>query len=127
MFSAGLLALSAEMRPDHLLFNGSKKSLGPLPRGQTGVRVSVDSIDNPAFERAAGGGTTVDIAFRVSPAIDVPTHPSRDGPCHEQVCIRMDHNAYRHALAARHINPGIHCHIGSQILDVEPFAARSRC
>lgn len=131
VFSAGelALALSAGMRPDHLLFNGSSKSPSDLALAvETGVRVSVDSIDElQHLERAAGeAGTTVDIAFRVNPAIDVPTHPKiATGLATSKFGIPADEilNAYHHALAAEHINPvGIHCHIGSQILDVEPFA-----
>ncbi|HNQ34413.1 MAG TPA: diaminopimelate decarboxylase, partial [Methanoculleus sp.] len=79
------------------------------------------------LDRAAGAaGRTVDIAFRVNPAIDVPTHPkiatglatSKFGIPAEEIL-----DAYREALAAEHVNPvGVHCHIGSQILAVEPFA-----
>jgi len=56
----------------------------------------------------------------------VPTHPkiatglatSKFGIPHEEVAA-----AYREALACEHVVPvGIHCHIGSQLLDVEPFA-----
>jgi diaminopimelate decarboxylase len=66
-----------------------------------------------------------EIAFRVNPAIEVPTHPkiatglrtSKFGIPHEQIL-----SAYQEALSCEHIRPtGLHCHIGSQILDMEPF------
>ena len=69
---------------------------------------------------------TVKVSFRVNPALEVPTHPkiatglatSKFGIPHKEIPA-----AYREALACKNIQPvGIHCHIGSQILDVEPFA-----
>jgi diaminopimelate decarboxylase len=62
----------------------------------------------------------------VNPALKVPTHPkiatglktSKFGIPHEEIPA-----AYREALTCKNIQPiGIHCHIGSQILDIEPFA-----
>lgn len=131
VFSAGevALALAAGMQPESLLFNGSSKTPADLALAvEKGIRVSVDSPDElRQLDRAAGeAGKTVDIAFRVNPAIEVPTHPkiatglatSKFGIPAEQIL-----DAYREALALEHVNPvGIHCHIGSQILAVEPFA-----
>ena len=71
-------------------------------------------------------GRTVKVSFRVNPALEVPTHPkiatglatSKFGIPHKEIPA-----AYREALACKNIQPvGIHCHIGSQILDIEPFA-----
>ncbi|MDK2890806.1 MAG: diaminopimelate decarboxylase [Methanoculleus sp.] len=131
VFSAGevALALAAGMRPESLLFNGSSKTPADLALAvEKGIRVSVDSPDElRQLDRAAGeAGTTVDIAFRVNPAIDAPTHPKiATGLATSKFGIPAGEilNAYREAVAAEHINPvGIHCHIGSQILAVEPFA-----
>jgi diaminopimelate decarboxylase len=131
VFSAGELhlALSAGMRSQDLLFNGSSKSPADLLLAvDKGVPVSVDSIDElRQLDNAAGSRQkSARIAFRVNPALEVPTHPkiatglatSKFGIPHEQIPA-----AYEEALACRHIAPvGIHCHIGSQILAVEPFA-----
>jgi len=131
VFSSGelLLALRAGMEPDDLLFNGSSKSPADLALAvEKGVRVSVDSLDElRQLDRAAtGAGCEVEIAFRVNPALEVPTHPkiatglatSKFGIPHGQVP-----DAYRAALSCRSVVPtGIHCHIGSQILEVRPFA-----
>ncbi|WP_292395647.1 diaminopimelate decarboxylase [Methanoculleus sp. UBA303] len=131
VFSAGelTLALAAGMRPESLLFNGSSKAPADLALAvEKGVRVSVDSLDElrQLDVAAAKAKKTVDIAFRVNPAIDVPTHPKiATGLATSKFGIPAGEilDAYRHALAAEHINPvGIHCHIGSQILAVEPFA-----
>jgi len=131
VFSSGELhlALSAGMKPRDLLFNGSSKSPADLQLAvEKDVPVSVDSLDElRQLDRAAGSRKkTARIAFRVNPALDVPTHPkiatglatSKFGIPHQQIP-----SAYEEALSCRHITPvGIHCHIGSQILAVEPFA-----
>jgi diaminopimelate decarboxylase len=130
VFSSGELhlALDAGMAPEKLLFNGSSKTPDDLKLAvEKGVRVSVDSLDElhqlDAVARAAG--KKVKIGFRVNPALDVPTHPkiatglatSKFGIPHNEIPA-----AYREALSCSNIQPvGIHCHIGSQILDIEPF------
>jgi len=130
VFSAGelVLALRAGMDPDRLLFNGSSKSASDLALAvEKGVRVSVDSLDElSSLDRIAGeAGETAEIAFRVNPALEVPTHPkiatglrtSKFGIPAGDILA-----AYRAALGCEHVVPvGIHCHIGSQILEVEPF------
>ncbi|MDD1678696.1 MAG: diaminopimelate decarboxylase [Methanomicrobiales archaeon] len=130
VFSSGelQLALSAGMLPEDLLFNGNSKNAADLTLAvQKGVKVSVDSLDELALldSVAEAEGKTAEIAFRVNPAIEVPTHPkiatglrtSKFGIPHEQIL-----SAYQAALSCEHIQPvGLHCHIGSQILDMEPF------
>jgi diaminopimelate decarboxylase (EC 4.1.1.20) len=130
VFSSGelRLAMKAGMRPEHILFNGNSKSKADLTLAvQCGVKISVDSLDELALldSVAASEGRTVRIAFRVNPAIEVPTHPkiatglrtSKFGiPAGEIL------GAYQAALSCEHVEPtGLHCHIGSQILDIEPF------
>jgi diaminopimelate decarboxylase len=131
VFSAGelALALQAGMRPEALLFNGSSKSPSDLALAvETDVKVSVDSLDElrQLNEAAADAGKTVDIAFRINPAINVPTHPKiATGLATSKFGIPAGQilDAYREALSAGNINPvGMHCHIGSQILALEPFA-----
>jgi len=131
VFSSGELhlALEAGMPAEKLLFNGSSKSPQDLVLAvQKGITVSVDSPDELRQLDAVAGaaGTVAKIAFRVNPAIDVPTHPkiatglatSKFGIPHKEIPA-----AYREALACANVQPvGLHCHIGSQILDIEPFA-----
>lgn len=131
VFSAGELelALAAGMKPGQLLFNGNSKSRRDLALAvERGVKVSVDSEDElrqlDAVAREAGA--TAEIAFRVNPALQVPTHPkiatglasSKFGIAHDRII-----SSYQLALSCGNVKPvGVHCHIGSQILDVEPFA-----
>ncbi len=131
VFSSGelMLALEAGMPAKKLLFNGSSKTKSDLALAvQHGVKVSVDSLDElHQLDAAAREAKKIaEISFRVNPALEVPTHPkiatglatSKFGIPHDQIPA-----AYREALSCKNIKPvGIHCHIGSQILDVEPFA-----
>lgn len=131
VFSSGelTLALRAGMKPDRLLFNGSSKTNADLRLAvETGVRVSVDSLDelHQLSEVARDLKKTIQIAFRVNPALEVPTHPKiATGLATTKFGIPAGEilSAYQAALDAPYVIPvGMHCHIGSQILDVEPFA-----
>ncbi|NLX48770.1 MAG: diaminopimelate decarboxylase [Methanospirillum sp.] len=135
VFSPGELelALRAGMDPDRLLFNGSSKSREDLALAAGhGVRVSLDSLDElRALDAVAGTlGKTTEVAFRVNPALEIPTHPkiatglasSKFGIPHAEV-----KEAYAAVLACEHVRPvGLHCHIGSQILALEPFVEAAR-
>lgn len=130
VFSAGELhfALLAGMRPEHLLFNGSSKTEADHKLAVSkGVRVSLDSLDELAqLDLVAGeAGKVAEVSFRVNPAIEVPTHPKiATGLATSKFGIPAAEitDAYAAALACKNVVPvGIHCHIGSQILDTEPF------
>ncbi|MDI6889194.1 MAG: diaminopimelate decarboxylase [Methanocellales archaeon] len=135
VFSDGELfcALKAEISPDKILFNGNSKTDAELEMAvREGIRVSVDSLDElqTLLKIAEVQRTEVEIAFRVNPDVSPKTHPkiatglktSKFGIPHAEVI-----SVYKEALALRNIKPvGIHCHIGSQILDVAPFADATR-
>ncbi len=130
VFSAGELeiALSAGMKPETLLFNGSSKTKADHQVAvEKGVRVSLDSIDELMQLDAVAGesGKVVEVSFRVNPAIEVPTHPKiATGLATSKFGIPASQieEAYAAAIKFKNVIPvGIHCHIGSQILDVEPF------
>lgn len=135
VFSDGELfcALEAGISPDRILFNGNSKTDVELEMAvREGVRVSVDSLDElRMLSKIAGAqGAEVEIAFRVNPDVSPETHPkiatglktSKFGISHAEVV-----SAYKEALALKNIKlVGIHCHIGSQILDVAPFADAAR-
>ena len=130
VFSSGELhlALEAGIPADKLLFNGSSKTPGDLELAvEKEVKVSVDSLDelHQLDAAAKAAGKTAKISFRVNPALEVPTHPkiatglatSKFGIPHKEIPA-----AYREAMSCNNLQPvGIHCHIGSQILDIEPF------
>lgn len=131
VFSDGELyaALLAGIRPERILFNGNAKTDAELAMAcETGVRVSIDSPDElRALARiASDAGKEVDIALRVNPNVSPATHPkiatglaqSKFGIPSSQVRA-----GYAEALSLEGVRPvGIHCHIGSQILELSPFA-----
>ena len=131
VFSSGELelALNAGMPAEKLLFNGSSKTPADLELAvRSSVKVTLDSLDelHQLDETAGRLGKTVKVSFRVNPALHVPTHPkiatglatSKFGIPHQDIPA-----AYREALGCTNVKPaGLHCHIGSQILDIEPFA-----
>lgn len=130
VFSDGelYLALLAGFKKGKILFNGNSKSRMEIEKGvECGVKFSVDSLDELRMlsEVAKEYGSEIEIAFRINPDVDPKTHPkiatglreSKFGLQHD-----MAVEAYRLALKLDYIKPvGIHCHIGSQILDLSPF------
>jgi len=130
VFSDGELyvALLAGISPDKILFNGNSKTAHELQMAiDAGVRVSADSLHElrTLSDLATRSDRTVDIAFRVNPDVSPDTHPkiatglaaSKFGIGYRDVLA-----AYSEAAKLPGVNPvGIHCHIGSQILDVSPF------
>jgi len=130
VFSDGelYLALLAGIPRDRILFNGNSKTDSELEFAvETGVRVSVDSPDElySLSKIASQHGKQVEITFRVNPNVSPETHPkiatglqtSKFGIPHAQVP-----EVYQQALTEEGVKPvGLHCHIGSQILDLAPF------
>jgi diaminopimelate decarboxylase len=135
VFSYGELytALLAGIAKEKILFNGNSKTDFELQKAvELGVKVSVDSRDelHALSEKAQSQKKTVEIAFRVNPGVSPRTHPkistglrtSKFGiPSGEVVSV------YREASELPGVEPcGIHCHIGSQILDTIPFTEATR-
>jgi diaminopimelate decarboxylase len=135
VFSSGELYLSllAGFSKQKILFNGNSKSDSEIEMGiQAGVKFSVDSLDELETIQsiAEREGKEIEIAFRINPDIDPKTHPkiatglkeSKFGLPEEQAL-----KAYEMALRMKNVDPkGIHCHIGSQILETSPFISALR-
>lgn len=123
------LARLAGIPAGKILFTGNSKTDAELAFAvEAGTMVSVDSHDElVALSRIASErGRTMDVAFRVNPEISGDTHPklatglrtSKFGIPRGEIVA-----TYREAARLPGINPvGIHCHIGSQILEVGPYA-----
>jgi diaminopimelate decarboxylase len=129
--SAGELytALKAGFPPEKLVFHGNNKSLFELQMAvQHGVgRIVADNLlELEMLERvAAEAGKQVSILIRVTPGIDPHTHRFiRTGQADTKFGLNI-RNGYalegvRRALALPHLRvKGIHCHVGSQLLDTE--------
>lgn len=130
VFSAGELYVAnlAGMPKEKILFNGNSKSERDHKTAlDSGVRISVDSREELVY--LSNTARTIDrqaeILFRINPDVSPKTHPkiatglktSKFGIPSEQVA-----ETYKRATELPGIRPiGLHCHIGSQILDISPF------
>ncbi|HUL61458.1 MAG TPA: diaminopimelate decarboxylase [Methanocella sp.] len=134
-FSDGeiFLARLAGIPADKILFTGNSKTDAELRYAvDVGTMVSVDSHDEliALSQIADAAGREIAIAFRVNPDVDARAHPklatglgkSKFGIPRKQIV-----DIYREAKGLPGVKPvGIHCHIGSQILEAEPFAETTR-
>lgn len=124
-------ALQAGFPAERIHFQGNNKSLRELVFAiEQGV--GDIAVDNPfELERvekiAAEKGRTASISLRITPGIDAHTHEFiRTGQIDSKFGIDLESgaamNAVKLALSMNHVNlKGIHCHIGSQIMEKEPF------
>lgn len=131
VFSGGELFLArlAGMAREKILYNGNSKSEAEHRMAiEAGVRMSVDSREELDYlsKTASEAGGEAQILFRVNPDVSPKTHPkiatglktSKFGIPAAQVA-----ETYRKAIDLPGVRPvGLHCHIGSQILDTSPFA-----
>jgi diaminopimelate decarboxylase len=131
VFSAGELTVvrMAGIPREKILYNGNSKSKKDHEMAiQANVRMSVDSREELEHlaETAKKLGREAEILFRVNPDVSPKTHPkiatglrsSKFGIPAEQVA-----ETYQRAMSLEGVKPvGLHCHIGSQILDTAPFA-----
>jgi diaminopimelate decarboxylase len=123
------LARLAGIPAGKILFTGNSKTDSELRYAvDAGTMVSVDSRDELAAlsKIADAAGKEVEIAFRVNPDVDAKAHPklatglkkSKFGIPRGQIV-----SVYREARKLPGVRPvGIHCHIGSQILETSPYA-----
>jgi diaminopimelate decarboxylase len=131
VFSGGELYVArlTGIPKDRILYNGNSKSEADHRMAlEAGVRMSVDSREELDFlaKTAQAGGKDAEILFRVNPDVSPKTHPkiatglktSKFGIPAGQVA-----ETYGKAMDLPGVLPlGLHCHIGSQILDTAPFA-----
>ncbi len=124
-------ALQAGVAAEREHFQGNNKSAGEISFAiESGVGdIVVDSFSElQMVERIAEEhNTTAQISLRVKPGIDAHTHDFiRTGQIDSKFGIDLVSGeameAVRQSLGLEHVHlKGLHCHIGSQILEVEPF------
>lgn len=118
-------SLLSGFSPDRILFTGNNTTNEELKFAlESGVRINLDSIS--ALERLAKlpGAEGREISFRVNPKVGAGHHEhcitggylSKFGVMEEEAV-----NAYKRAIDLGFKPVGIHTHIGSGILDPEPF------
>lgn len=125
------VARQAGFPAEHIHFHGNNKTLAELSMAlDEGVgRIVVDNayelnvLERLAAERQA----RVSIWLRLSPGIDVHTHAYRKtGLLDSKFGFPLETDAAEEGVARTMASPhlelvGLHAHIGSQVLDVEPF------
>ncbi|MEG2852273.1 MAG: diaminopimelate decarboxylase [Hydrogenoanaerobacterium sp.] len=132
--SAGELytAISIGFPPEKIYFHDNNKTPNELSDAlQYGVgRIVVDNLTElEVLSRIALAidGKTANILLRIKPGIDAHTHDFvRTGQIDSKFGFALETGeamfAVKKALCTQNIClKGVHCHIGSQILDVEPF------
>jgi diaminopimelate decarboxylase len=129
------LALTAGFPAREILFTSSSKSPAEIDRAlAVGAILNVDSEDEleQVAARAAARGVEARISFRLNPAVDPHTHAKiATGVVDSKFGLHFgDGSAARAvarslALAPRVRLVGLHSHIGSQIVEPEPFRLAS--
>lgn len=122
-------ALAAGFPPEKILFSGIGKSVEEIDFA-LGVGIFCFNVESEPelqrlSERATKAGRQVPVSFRINPNVDAKTHAKiSTGKAEDKFGIPWQDASRIYALAARlpGINiVGIDMHIGSQIVDLEPF------
>jgi diaminopimelate decarboxylase len=123
------LALRAGFAPSDIVFTGVGKSPDEIDRAvQLGLKAinaesagELDRIDRAAQAR----GVRARVALRVNPDIDAGTHPHIATGLHANkfgVPLEQAREIYRKMVTQPGLQPvGIHVHLGSQIVTLDPF------
>ncbi len=114
---------------DRVVFSGVGKTVeeidAALAAGLLMFNVESDGELHVIEQRAAALGRTAPIALRINPDVEAETHPYiSTGRFIHKFGVPKDSALalYRRAVASPHLRVrGIACHIGSQILQAEPF------
>jgi len=124
-------ALAAGFPPARLYLHGNYKSRKELEMAldHRVSRIIVDSIMelNILDSLAAERGVKADILLRVTPAVDPHTHKHiQTGKIDTKFGLGIDTSqateGVKYALECDHLSlRGLHCHVGSQLLELEPF------
>lgn len=133
--SAGELytAVSAGFNAGNIYFHGNNKTAEELSFAiDNGIgRIVVDNISelHTLDKIASEKGVVAKILFRIKPGIDAHTHSYiQTGQIDSKFGFALENGeadaAVSETVSLRNIElVGIHCHIGSQIFETEPFAA----
>lgn len=129
-------AISAGFPAEKIYFHGNNKTESELIAAlEHGVgAVVVDNLEElETLDRLAGArGVCQQILFRIKPGVDAHTHQFiRTGQIDSKFGFSLETGeameAVERAIGLSHVElVGLHCHIGSQIFDTEPFALAAR-
>ena len=129
-------ALSVNFPAEKIYFHGNNKTPDELKQAvDSNVgRIVVDNIfELESLDKIArDAGKTVEILFRIKPGIDAHTHDFvKTGQIDSKFGFALETGeamqAVKKALTMENLKlVGIHCHIGSQIFDIDPFELAAR-
>ncbi|MGN0556907.1 MAG: diaminopimelate decarboxylase [Acutalibacteraceae bacterium] len=124
-------ALKAGVSPKKLFFHGNNKTADELNMAIDNKigRIIVDNIfELEQVDRIAESkGACPDIMFRIKPGVDAHTHDFiRTGQIDSKFGFALEngeaYDAVKTALSLKNVHlTGLHCHIGSQIFNDDPF------
>ena len=124
-------ALSAGFPAGKICFHGNNKTDSELLyalRENVGLMIVDNDYELERLNRFAGEmGKCPNIAFRIKPGVDAHTHDFvRTGQIDSKFGVALETGEalaiIKKALAMQHLRlKGVHCHIGSQIFELEPF------
>ncbi len=130
--SAGELytAMSTNFPTERIYFHGNNKTDAEIKMGlDHGVRFVVDNREELLTLQAMAQerNLTPQVSFRIKPGVDAHTHDFiLTGKIDSKFGFALETGEafaiLQEAQSLSHIHPiGLHCHIGSQIFDAEPF------
>ncbi len=129
-------AKKAHFPMDQVYFHGNNKSPEELCMAvEYGVgKIVVDNERELLLlnDIAKENGVTQDILFRIKPGVDAHTHKFiRTGQIDSKFGVALENGEafaiVKQAASLEHIRVvGVHCHIGSQIFELEPFVVAAR-
>jgi len=129
-------ALSVKFPAEKIYFHGNNKTPDELKQAVASNvgRIVVDNIfELESLDKIArDAGKTVEILFRIKPGIDAHTHDFvKTGQIDSKFGFALETGeamqAVKKALTMENLKlVGIHCHIGSQIFDIDPFELAAR-
>ena len=124
-------ALSVGFPADKIVFHGNNKTPDELAMAvENGVgRIVVDNLTELETLNgiASASGKTVGIMLRIKPGVDAHTHDFiKTGQIDSKFGFALETGEALEAVKAAIAMPalklrGLHCHIGSQIFDIDPF------
>lgn len=125
-------ALSAGLSPDKISFHGNNKTLREI-RFALEQNIGEFIVDNREElyrinEEAKRQSKVANVSFRIKPGVDAHTHDFiKTGQIDSKFGVALENGEafeiIKEALSLENAKvEGVHCHIGSQIFDSEPFA-----
>ncbi len=128
------VSLKADVEPSKIVYAGVGKTVKELEYAISSeiLMFNVESLmELEVLDELAGKlGKKARIAIRVNPDVDPKTHPYISTGMKKSkfgVDIKTAKKEYEHARKLKNLQVvGIHCHIGSQILDVSPYIEASQ-